>query len=225
MKKPTDGNLAEVDANLFRAAHICVSTEEVRYYINGVYIQKHPSGGVLLIATDGHRMMVIHDESGSVQKPIIVKLDGNMLKACAPTKKIIAPRLTILKDGCASLPASRTSATAIIDGDYPDWRRCTPVQKWEMAPASFNGRYLGDFGKISSMLSGQGPGAIRMLTGSKDFGLAIILFPYTGNAFGILMPMRAEIANGGLPAWMKPVMATFKPALEKKPKPERKKKR
>ena len=41
-----------------------VSTEEARYYLTGIYIERHPVKGVVMVATDGHRMAVIHDENG-----------------------------------------------------------------------------------------------------------------------------------------------------------------
>ncbi len=48
-------------------------------------------------------------------------------------------------------------------------------------------------------------GAIRVSENGDDARAVLILFPAIPEAFGILMPMRAEIA-GGLPAWMRPVM-------------------
>ncbi|RCK40460.1 hypothetical protein [Thalassospira xiamenensis] len=50
-----------VSAKHFYAAWQFVSTEKTRYYLNGVYIEPHKDGGVLLIATDGHSMAVIRD--------------------------------------------------------------------------------------------------------------------------------------------------------------------
>ena len=43
-----------VPAAMLRAALICASTEQVRYYLNGVYVD--PKG--YLVSTDGHRAFI-----------------------------------------------------------------------------------------------------------------------------------------------------------------------
>lgn len=53
------------NADLFRIAYSCVSTEETRYYLNGVHLEPHPCGGAFMVATDGHRLIVVHDESAN----------------------------------------------------------------------------------------------------------------------------------------------------------------
>lgn len=55
---------AILDADLFLRAYSAVSTEETRYYLNGVHIEPAPDGGVLMIATDGHRLLCIRDAKG-----------------------------------------------------------------------------------------------------------------------------------------------------------------
>ena len=55
-----------VNADLFKLVHAAISKEETRYYLNGVFIEPHPVGGAVLVATDGHRMLVAHDEKGEV---------------------------------------------------------------------------------------------------------------------------------------------------------------
>lgn len=55
-----------VSADLFRRTMMAQSTEETRYYLNGVRIEPCPEGGVLLIATDGHRLLVFRDADGFI---------------------------------------------------------------------------------------------------------------------------------------------------------------
>ena len=55
---------AILDADLFLRAYSAVSTEETRYYLNGVHIEPAPDGGVLMVATDGHRLLCIRDPKG-----------------------------------------------------------------------------------------------------------------------------------------------------------------
>lgn len=60
-------------ADLFRASMRCMSTEETRYYLNGVAVQPHPSEGVFLVATDDHRMSVMHDPQGYASRSAIFR--------------------------------------------------------------------------------------------------------------------------------------------------------
>ena len=70
----------DVNAMLFKAARECQSSEETRYYLGGVYVQPHPERGALLVATDGHRLIAIHDETGICEKPAIVRTIVRMRK-------------------------------------------------------------------------------------------------------------------------------------------------
>lgn len=54
----------KVSAKAFAAAMLAVSTEETRYYLNGVLIEPNPAGGVTVVATNGHILIAIHDADG-----------------------------------------------------------------------------------------------------------------------------------------------------------------
>jgi hypothetical protein len=206
-----------VDANLFRAAAVCQSDEEVRYYINGVYVTRHPQGGAVLVSTDGHRLFVALDQNGRVGAAKIIRLGSQGLKACVARKGDDVRRLVIDKAGNAEIVnVWKSEKSTFVDGTYPDWRKVVPVQKWKNAPASFNGKYLGSFGRIAAMLT-EDSTSIRVLTGSDGSSPALVLFPYFDAAFGILMPMRSPEPEG-LPAWMRPVMNRAKPKANVPPK-------
>src|SRR5436305_1867910 len=117
--------MIDVDANLFRAAAVCQSTEEVRSYLNGVFIRRHPKGGVLLVSTDGHRLFVGYDEKGKaparVRKIICIPHVG--LNACAPRKKEPASRLVIDEGGMAQVAGLWCSdKSCFVNGTFPDWK-------------------------------------------------------------------------------------------------------
>ncbi len=62
-----------------------VGNESVsRYYITGICIRPHPKKGIVLVATNGHTMAVIHDENGTTDMPeAILPLNPDLLKICA----------------------------------------------------------------------------------------------------------------------------------------------
>lgn len=114
-------------ATALAAVRFAVSTEETRYYLNGVFM--HPcEAGVLLVATDGHR------------------LAKRLLRTDAPAEglpRIIVPRKTVdilgkilPKEGTIILSASdakiRIAADGVeltsklVDGTFPDYVRVIP---------------------------------------------------------------------------------------------------
>lgn len=71
-----------VSADLFRRAMMAQSTEETRYYLNGVRVEPCAEGGVLLVATDGHRLLVFRDIDGFITGgAATISLSKSMTKA------------------------------------------------------------------------------------------------------------------------------------------------
>jgi len=221
--------MISVNANLFRAACECRSTEETRYYLNGVFVRPHPVKGALLVATDGHRLIVIHDETGKCDEAKIVGLDAKhvdaaTIKAMRKATTGEEPRLTIDKDGIATFGTFRSLASCFIDGTYPDWPRVVApmlarVKEGKFAPGTVNQKYLSAFGKIAVMLSptNDQSAAFRVVSHTEDDPL-LIRFGSCDSAFGLLMPMRSSISNE-LPQFMKPILEPPASVPEKPKKP------
>jgi len=125
------GDLIEAFTNGMFAATLdkvqwCVSTEETRYYLNGVCWHITPKDR-RFVATDGHRMAICKyaSEGGETSTRIIPRktvriitdhLAGKDVKLFAVNEPgrldIVAPGLTI--------------RTKLIDGTYPDYQRVIP---------------------------------------------------------------------------------------------------
>jgi DNA polymerase III sliding clamp (beta) subunit (PCNA family) len=203
-----------VDARLFIACAKVQSSEEARYYLNGVYVQPHPEKGALLIATDGHRMMVAHDEDGECSTPAIVRLPKDAL-AFKFKEPHVEPKLSVDSDGIATLATFRSENSVIIDGTYPDWSAVVRPMlenakkrfygKEMLGAASFNGKYLSDFGSIAAFLKNEKTAPIRVVS-HNEHDPAIILFPGRVNVFGVLMPMRTSVPGNAIPSFMKEVL-------------------
>ncbi|WP_454683964.1 DNA polymerase III subunit beta [Ancylobacter moscoviensis] len=119
-------------ADAIGRVEFAISTEETRYYLNGIFLHRDPEGGgrLRLVATDGHRLSLA---SLAVETP--PQLPGVIVprKAVAEIKKmaeaadkadlhidVSANRLT------ASLGDWRFS-TKLIDGTFPDYGRVIPA--------------------------------------------------------------------------------------------------
>lgn len=199
---------AIVNANLFRIVSAFVSTDPIRYYLNGVLIQKHPVKGVYLVGSDGHKMIVAHDETGTTTlDDVIVKLDKPTLSACKsakgePSARILKIesdlRASIIMDESDSYPMV-TCRDSIIVGIYPDWKMVLPSDHAEQSPSSFNAAHISDFSKAAKELTDQKTGLIRVV--AKGDGPALILFPRSNYAFGVLMPVRDDM-DDKTPSWV-----------------------
>lgn len=210
--------MIRVNARLFAAAAICISTDETRYYLTGVRIEPHPEKGALLVATDGHRLIVIHDVEGECSKAAIVSLPKEMAAACvewivsesydewdnpASSKSLGDDRiLRVDDDGRAEIERHfRALTDCRVDGDYPDWRKVLPVPaEGPRGAPMLKGQYLDDFGKISKLLT-QGNTGVRIVGGNTHNDPALIRFS-DQFAFGVLMPLKSEAAELSLPPFM-----------------------
>lgn len=109
------------------AVGFAISTEETRYYLNGIFM--HPAeGGMMFVATDGHRLAkrFVPCESVPVDAPGVI----------IPRKTIAALAKVLPKDGditiewndakiVFTLPGIRILSKQ-IDGQFPDYKRVIP---------------------------------------------------------------------------------------------------
>lgn len=207
------------NANLYRIAMTCASLEEPRFRIGGVQIEPHPKGGVLMVATDGHRMLVIHDESGQADETATIKLDKDALKACKSKRG--DRRILIIDSGMQEAAIKLVTGTdeepeyspiamaynVRVDGTYPDYRRVIPAAFDGKEMPAFNGGYLGYFGEIGADFAEHVSGMRRTTPGMRILpsdvdSAALIAWPGFDFAFGILMPMRAQHVKG-VPLWFR----------------------
>ena len=214
--------MIKIDANLFRIAYTAVSTEETRYYLNGVHIEAHPEKGAILVSTDGHRMIVAHDPEGECSESVIVKLPRFALAQCKTPTMFTAKRVLEINPtlpGSATIkevtPGKKNEAPkiedvitvhrAIVDGAFPDWRRVipyTPTEAPNAAPTSFNPRYMKAWGDVGMELKKAHLGTEEMQIALSTGGNPVII-RWSGavNIFGVQMPMRSSV-SGYLPAFL-----------------------
>ncbi len=118
---------------LFDKAKFAISTEETRYYLNGVYmhVATGENGPVLrCVATDGHRL---------------ARIDADLPEGATGMPGVIVPRKTVnelrklLDDDAATIAVSVsetkvrfatpaiTLTSKVIDGTFPDYTRVIPT--------------------------------------------------------------------------------------------------
>jgi DNA polymerase III subunit beta len=124
---------AGVLRRLFDKSKFAISTEETRYYLNGVYmhVAQGETGPVLrCVATDGHRLARIDaplPEGASNMPGVIVprKTVGELRKLLEDDETKIAVSVSETKVRFATPAITLTSK--VIDGTFPDYSRVIPT--------------------------------------------------------------------------------------------------
>ena len=130
---PHEFRLANAELrNLVDRTRFAISTEETRYYLNGIYVHATESGGVAClraVATDGHRLarfeMPLPEGASGVPGVIVPR------KAVAELRKLIEesedPISVSLSDTQVRFAFDSTVLTSkLIDGTFPDYERVIP---------------------------------------------------------------------------------------------------
>lgn len=191
-----------VPTDVLRAALVCVSTEETRYYLRGVNV--HPDADdIVLVSTDGHRLFCARcplDNATTPAAPI------------APAAPFIVPidalkkALTGYKGSAIHLERAGNVWTLgdvtfkPVDGTFPDWQRVVPTQKTISADlgkiAQFNPAYVADMGKIAKAVAPTTRGEVALpIIHHMGSNPAFVTFPGRITLFVLLMPMRGEMLD------------------------------
>ena len=134
IEKGNEFSLEAVDlANLIDNTKFAISSEETRYYLNGIYLHVPDikSNKLRAVATDGHRL-------AQAEVPI-PKGAENMPGVILPRKAVGEVRKLIdSTDGLVTIIISKTKAkfifptsiltTKLIDGSFPDYQRVFPKE-------------------------------------------------------------------------------------------------
>ena len=137
---------APVLRRLFDKSKFAISTEETRYYLNGVYLHvADADGGKVLraVATDGHRLARVDaelPEGADGMAGVIVprKTVGELRKLLEDDDMKIAVSVSETKIRFATPDITLTSK--VIDGTFPDYTRVIPqgnTRKLEVDAAEF----------------------------------------------------------------------------------------
>ena len=118
---------------LIDKSKFAISTEETRYYLNGVYMHvSDADGGQVLrcVATDGHRLARIDSDlpDGAADMPGVIvprKTVGELRKLLDDDEMQIAVSVSETKVRFATPDITLTSK--VIDGTFPDYTRVIPV--------------------------------------------------------------------------------------------------
>lgn len=171
-----------IATDTLKAALACASTEQARYYINGVYVD--PMG--YIVATDGHRMFVAKYELTPG-----IGFDGFIIPSAILKRVLTGNKALMIEITNGHIDGQRYEP---IDGSFPDWRRVVPTDLSGVT-AHFNPAYVGDLAKLAKLLGDRGGNAQIQHNGDGPAGVTF----HRADCFAVLMPLRPSTDH---PAWM-----------------------
>ena len=209
---------AEVSIAQLKAALLFApKSDVVRQYLVGACFDYQPQRCMRLVATDGHRMIVINlgGEPNAVSGVRFVVSRDVLDRAVKAYAKERAIQVTWSQDTdpdperggvvivrCAKITAGELPTTDVQDnsGRFPDYERIVPA-KTSGKTAQFNALYLADCAKAAELLKAtkrrdEVPGFINV----AHNGDSAALIDLGESAFAIVMPCRAG-ALPALPDW------------------------
>lgn len=223
--------LARVKPRYFAAIHKCAAQNDVRYYLNALYLERHPDGGVVIVATNGHVLAAMHDESGWMHP------DHDHLLVGTTTKRMLSalvkprgpdglpPAHLWIAANCLVPSSSEETDKApdpfdpqshlaerseLVDGKFPDWRRPLPADTDQNEGSPWvNSIYLATFNDVAKVLTSPSgyPGGGMHLAPSGDHGPIVIRLLHANlqdRFFGLVMPMHGEDLSSKVPAFARP---------------------
>lgn len=216
------------NADLFRIAHMGVSTEETRFYLCGVYVHPDKHGqGARMVSTDGHKLLCLWDKQASgvpdkgiilqASKPALAQMKrgkGADRRMATVTLEERAPLLSAdlhdWKVGSANGTtvdiADRCGAVMLgqVDGSFPDYSRVIPRgEKCGDKPACFNAAYVAlmcEVGAQLAKLDGRREAHMSMCA-ADPASPALVRWGCEPDALGVVMPLRGDGVHG-VPYWL-----------------------
>ena len=164
-----------IATDTLKAALACASTEQSRYYLNGVYVD--PMG--YIVSTDGHRMFIAKYELTPG-----IGFDGFIIPSTVLKRVLTGNKQVVIELTNGHIDRQRYEP---IDGTYPDWRRVVPGMDPSNVAAQFNPAYVGDMGKIAKLLGSKSGSAVIHHNGDGPAG---VTFGGREDCFAVIMPLR-----------------------------------
>lgn len=153
---------------LLEMSAFAMSTEETRYYLNGIYVHSH-EGKARAVATDGHRLAQVDSDVEADIKGVIIP------------RKTVGELRKLLVDGDATVSVSETKIrvesdgvsiiSKVIDGVFPDYAR--------IIPRDFNTEVIADAAEMkgaaerASLVSGDKTKAVKITVADNECNLEV----------------------------------------------------
>lgn len=186
----------DIPMQVLDAATFCAAKNDVRFYLNGVAINKGH-----IVSTDGHRAFACKIDGLDENISLIIPTEA--IKAFikkVPSKNrkghcVISIDPKARQGKISNIPLQAHELFIPIDGKFPDWQRIFPKDvpsEYQGYYPTFNWAYMTDFQKIHKALGGNG---VQVGLRPKSVSEATLV-DFDGTLFdhhakAVIMPLRA----------------------------------
>lgn len=194
------------DARTLKAALICTSTDETRYYLKGVAVQ-FDGDKLFIAATDGHRLIAMQpeftierDDTDPANRADFgsVIIPAGIVKNLKLARGLDDCTLTIDGNKGEIEHAGQSVRFNFIDGSFPNWRAVVPPSI-SGETAQFDARYIGELPKICAAFGDKNHKIEIEHNGESPAFIALNLpMPYVC----LIMPYRGTKNPVTLPPWI-----------------------
>ena len=199
-----------IDKKALKAMSFLAAKDDVRYYLNGIYVEYGPME-TRLVATNGH-VLGIHrsdakgeNDESAIGNLIIPNEAVKSMCAWKTDKHIHTITLKPLNEGATEFRADYCGNNIVFsptDGKYPHYRKVFP-QKVSGKTAQFDAQYLYALSKTAETLLDKKHKKAYMHIGHNGDGGALVELCGVENFIGVIMPICAddEVIPVSAPAW------------------------
>jgi hypothetical protein len=166
--------IARVSAAAIKLVFPFAATQDIRYYLNGVNIRPLEDDTVMVVASDGHRIIVVRDPNGYAEREMIVRVDKDALKHAANAKHTfdVMSNGMAMFSGEVAQPLFIQPGNSLIDGNFPRVERIiNTIGYREGIHGPVNPSYLSDALVIAKSFGN----SIRFFTRDADSPLNFVL--------------------------------------------------
>ena len=183
-----------VDIEVIRALLPLAADNDIRHYLNGVYIDFQATR-TIYVATQGHMLGIYTDTTAINEDVHNTVIPRDVVKALKPKHaKLRMGTLHVNPDTREARILNPANSQDLgfrpIDGEFPDYQRVVPAKTSGVA-ANYNAEYLYTFAQINKMLGASSPGLVG-LQQNGDGGAIVKLC--RDQFIGVIMPMRIRNA-------------------------------
>jgi DNA polymerase III sliding clamp (beta) subunit (PCNA family) len=191
--------IARISAVAVKLVYPFVAQQDIRYYLSGINIRPLEDGSVMVVATDGHRYIVVRDPNGFCEQEIIVNISKDALKHASSAKHT----LDVMSNGGAMFSGEQAQplfiqpGNSLVEATFPRIERvASTIGYKEGISGAVNPQYLADALAIGKSFGS----AIRFFTRDSDSPLTFVLGGLGDlECFGGIMKLRDSFEH--LPTW------------------------
>ena len=207
-----------INPTIIKALTHIAPKADVRYYLTGVLVDVM-TRETRYVATCGALLVAVReviDDDEPARTPAQIIIPHAAAAALKPCKHITHSALTYSTEPGAECRIDPTSTGAVvfvpIDGKFPSYARVFPMVAPSLAHAHFDARLVWAAERFAQDACGKGKLGLSHILPNGPTDRACVVFSGL-DAFGILMPRRADVDVDSIPAWAQPAGGFPAPAV------------